>query len=226
MVDPRSQRFKQFCSGTPLGCHQEFETELLSISAAQGAKFLRNLGRASQDLRLLLRCRRIKRLSSLSNVTVKVRGLIDLMDVKAAHQLLGLGKIQHRIQRHLLGKPLTPTRREERVQATEPPRNRILFRFHCLHRRPRIVLRSNRIKCERQQQFCSKLNRRLTAHELQHQIHRNRIPLPRAIVPLHLHDLALVRKILPNEMHFLMCNTYEVRVREASVMQLVPHFPA
>ena len=75
------------------GCHQEFETELLSISAAQGAKFLRNLSHASQDLRLLLHRRRVKRPSSLSNITVEMRSLIDLMNIKAAHQLLGLAKI-------------------------------------------------------------------------------------------------------------------------------------
>ena len=212
MVDPRSQCLKQFCAGATLRCHQEFETELLSISAAQSAKFLRHLGRTSQDLRLLLRRRRVKRPSSLSNITVEMRSLIDLMNIKAAHQLLGLAKIQHRIQRHLLSKSPTSTRREERVQARQPLRNRILLWLDRLQRRPRIVLRSDRIKRERQQQHSSEFNWRLAAHQLQHQIHRNRIPLPRAVVPLHLHDLALIRKILPNEMHFLVCNTNEVRV--------------
>ena len=111
------------------------------------------------------------------------------------------------------------------MQSCQPLRNRILCRLDCLHRRPRIILLSDRIKRERQQQFCSKFNGGLAAHQLQHQIHRNRIPLPRAIVPLHLHDLALVRKILANEMHFLMCNAHEIGAREASVLQFVPNFP-
>ena len=84
MFGPSSQRLQQFRSSTPLSSHQKLETEPLSISTAEYAKFLRNFGGASQYLRLLLRGRRVERPSSLANITVKVRCLIDLIDVKAA----------------------------------------------------------------------------------------------------------------------------------------------
>ena len=85
---------------------------------------------------------------------------------------------------------------------------------------------ANAIQREWKQQLGGKLRRLVAAHELQHDVHGNGVPLASALIPFHLRDFVGGGNILLNETHFLMCNAHKFFNIKSPVVQLMPDFPA
>ena len=157
---------------------------------------------------------------------MKTSRFVDLINGETSHQIFRRTQIDNRVKRHLRCKSSACTHGKECMQSCDSLGDLILLRLDCLCRDPRIIFAANGFECKRQQQFGGEFDGFVACHQLHHDVHRNGIPLARAIIPLHLHDLAASRKILADEMQFLVCDTHKVLRMKAAMMEFVPDFPS
>ena len=156
---------------------------------------------------------------------MELRSRVYLMTVKATDYLLCLGHVHYGIERHLLRKALAATCSKEIVKPRQTLWNDVLPWIHGRHDCPWIIMFTNAIEGEWQQQFRGEFHGRVASHQLEHDVHRHRVPLSCSVIPLDLHDLPLIGKILANEVHFLMGDAHEFSIRKSTVMKLMPDFP-